>query len=333
MNSGSLRHEFLKTTPLIIESNVLDWVVRERSRILAGIDEIGLVRIGCGTPLSVEGFADFSEKLFPAMRDYIGGTSPRTRVCRHVMSATETPDDWSILIHQEMAYTKSPPDYIAFFSQLPAEVGGESVLCDMRLVSSLIDSSVLEKLNQSGGVRLRRALPSEQKLHLKPGVRKAWTEVFDTHDRDLVMEMIRSRGWDADWIDDDVLLLYQDIVPVTRKHPNTGHTIWSNQIHFWDPGCMIRWAKEDGRLDDAREIEKAMYERPNYVDMPCYADGTPVEAEVALHIYDIVRNCEFEVELKASEILALDNLRIGHGRRAVLGRREMFVALGDRRKS
>lgn len=42
-------------------------------------------------------------------RDYVGGSSPRSTIQGKVMEATRTPPDWSVILHQEMAYVKIRP--------------------------------------------------------------------------------------------------------------------------------------------------------------------------------------------------------------------------------
>jgi hypothetical protein len=83
-----------------------------------------------------------------------------------------TPPDWSVILHQEMAYVQHPPEIIAFVCVEPAERGGESVVGDMRKLEQLIDRATLQQLTDRG-LKLRRTLPGEARVNLKPGVKKA----------------------------------------------------------------------------------------------------------------------------------------------------------------
>lgn len=60
------------------------------------------------------------EKAIVAMgfetRDYVGGSSPRSTIQGKVMEATRTPPDWSVILHQEMAYVKRPPRSLRSFA-------------------------------------------------------------------------------------------------------------------------------------------------------------------------------------------------------------------------
>ena len=103
-------------------------------------------------------------------RDYVGGSSPRSTIHGRVMEATRTPPDWSIILHQEMAYVKDPPEIIAFVCVEPATEGGESVVGDMRKLELLVDRSTLNQLTERG-LKLRRTLPAETRVHLKPGLK------------------------------------------------------------------------------------------------------------------------------------------------------------------
>ena len=50
------------------------------------------------------------ESLGFGTRDYVGGTSPRSVVKGKVMEATRTPENWSIMLHQEQSYMRDIPE-------------------------------------------------------------------------------------------------------------------------------------------------------------------------------------------------------------------------------
>lgn len=275
-------------------------------------------------------FGLVAERLTPALRDYVGGTSPRSVVHGRIMTATNTPPTWSIILHQEMAYTRTPPDLISFFCARPAREGGQSTLGDMRLVLSRLDAGVRERFERGGGVQLRRTLPSPETITLKPGVQKPWTEVFATLDRHRVDAIADLNGWRTEWLDENVLQLWQDVVPMARSHAVSAELIWSNQAHFWSPPSMLRWAETDGRYEDCRAIEYALAHHPEMLDRVCFGTGEPIPDSDAMHVYDILRSLEMDVLLERSDLLIVDNLMFSHGRRAFAGDRDVLVAIADR---
>ncbi len=276
--------------------------------------------------------ADFSavvSEVTPALRDYVGGTSPREQVHDKIMTATYTPPDWSIILHQEMAYTSAMPAYLSFFCENPADKGGFSTHGDMRAALDRIDPAVRDRLDRHG-LRLGRTLLGPETVHLKPGVKKPWTEVFDTTERSDVDRIATERGWQTEWIGRDAVRLYQELVPAIRRHPVTGVSVWCNQAHFFNPACMMRWAEEDSRFVDHAEQARALAEHPELLDRMYLGSGEPVSDEDALHVYQVLRDLERSVRLEATDLLLVDNLLVAHGRTAFEGDRRILVALADR---
>ncbi|MFM0362998.1 TauD/TfdA family dioxygenase [Paraburkholderia sediminicola] len=315
-------------------ATVRDWLAAHRQLYDARLDQYGAVLI--------RGFAalhaarDFDTVLAAAgadLLDYVGGTSPRRAVCGRVMTATEVPSDYSIPIHQEMSYTANPPERIAFFCVTPAIAGGETTLADMREVTRRIDSGVLQRFRQKGGVQLRRNLPLPEHAALRPGVPKPWTEVFNTTERSAAERAAAMRGWRTQWLDDGSLQLWQDVLPATRVHPRTGDDLWFNQLHIFSPIAALRWARNDGRHALAERIEVALRNTPDRVDEVLHGDGTPVSADDVLHVAEVLDACALPHAWQAGDLLMLDNLLAGHGRRQYNGPRSILAALIGARHS
>ncbi|MEV6449462.1 TauD/TfdA family dioxygenase [Amycolatopsis sp. NPDC051716] len=262
----------------------------------------------------------------PRLRDYVGGTSPRERVLGRIMTATSTPPDWSIPLHQEMAYTTDPPARIAFFCRRPADSGGLSTLGDMGKVLGLVPAHIRDKA-EAHGFRLRRTLPSERTAHRKPGVKKVWSEVFGTTDRAEVDRLAAAKNWETRWLDEDTVQLYQEILPATRRHPVSGKEVWFNQAHFFAPACMMAWAEGDAREQDWKELDAARHRDPELLDDILYGNGETITDDDALTLYDLLKSVEVPLALRASELLIVDNTLVAHGRTAFTGQRDILVAL------
>ena len=268
-------------------------------------------------------------ELTPDLRDYVGGTSPREVVEGKIMTATYVPPAWSIPLHQEMTYTENPPDRIAFFCEQPATLGGGySTVGDMRIALAKIDPAIRTKFDRYG-LQLRRILPSEQTLHLKPGVQKPWSEVFGTEDPATVESIVNAKGWKAEWLNQNTLQLCQDIVPAVSSHPVSGDSVWRNQVHVFHPACMMLWAKEDGRLEDHDAIAKAYVSNRDILDNVFYGNGEAVAEDDALEVYSVLRDLAHPIQLEKYDLLLLDNFIFAHGRTSFEGERRVLVALAD----
>ncbi|WP_433607293.1 TauD/TfdA family dioxygenase [Dactylosporangium sp. CA-139114] len=311
-------------------ATVAEWLAERRERIVAALHRDGALLLR-GFPLvaTPEQYATAIVAALPHLRDYVGGTSPRTRLHGRIMTATETPPDWSIPLHQEMAYTSNGPHRIAFLCLEPASGGGGlSLLGDMGAALGALAPDVRAEF-EARGLRLRRVLPSRDDPGWKAGVKKSWQEVFDTGDRDEVGRICADRGWDADWIDDTTLRLTQETMAATRVHPVTGRTVWHNQAHFFAPASMIAWAARDGRAADERALRAAYAGEPHLVDNVVFGDGEPVPAERALAISATLAALERGVALERGDVLIVDNILTAHGRSAFRGERRLLVALAD----
>ncbi|MCM0673469.1 TauD/TfdA family dioxygenase [Micromonospora phytophila] len=308
---------------------VAAWMQRHRAEIADALHRSGALLIrGFPRVTAAEKYESVIAAAFPQLRDYVGGTSPRTRLHGRIMTATETPPAWSIPLHQEMAYTSNGPHRVAFLCLTPATRGGLSLLGDMAAALESIPRDCRDEFERRG-LRLRRSLPSRSSMVSKAGIQKTWQEVFDTDDSRQVDDISRRRGWHATWLDDDWLQLTQERMPAVRRHPVTDRLVWHNQAHFFAPACMIEWAARDGRTQDEKELREALATRPESLDNVLFGDGAPVPPEQAVAIARSLATLEVGVRLEKGDLLLIDNILTAHGRSSFEGPRRILVALAD----
>lgn len=311
---------------------ILDWLGGVAGSIERTLLEAGGVCLrGFERVATAADFSAVMSAISPELMDYVGGTSPRDTIHGKVMTATKLAPSFSIPLHQEMSYTDGFPVEVAFFCAQPPGEGGETTTGDMRLMTQALDQEVRERFAKKGGVRLRRTLPSPDSLHKKPGVQKSWHEVFGTDDRAAVERIATARGWRVDWLGDGSVQLWQEIRPFTIRHPLTDDEVCFNQVHFYSPYCTLRWAQDDGRTAEAAAIERAFNEAPQILDRVFHGDGSEVSREDALYVYDLHQRFAVPHRWLRGDILLLDNVVFGHGRRAFGGERAIQVALVKRR--
>lgn len=313
-------------------AEILDWLAGAAGHLERTLLEAGGVCLrGFDGIATAADFAAVMAVAVPELMDYVGGTSPRDTIHGKVMSATKLAPSFSIPLHQEMSYTDAFPVEIAFFCAQPPDQGGETTTGDMRVLTRALDPAVRERFARRGGVQLRRTLPSPDSLHKKPGVQKSWHEVFGTDERDAAERIATTRGWRVDWLDDGSVQLWQEVRPFTIRHPLTGDEVCFNQVHFYSPHCTLQWARDDGRTAEAAAIERAFAEAPQILDRIFHGDGAEVSAEDALYVYGLHRRFAVPHRWVRGDVLLLDNILFGHGRRAFAGERGIQVALVKRR--
>lgn len=309
---------------------IAEWMLGCRNEIVDQLHADGaLVLRGLRQIRQPQDYEQVISAAFPHLRDYVGGSSPRTKLHGRIMTATETPPNWSIPLHQEMAYTTNGPHRVAFLCLAPASGGGGlSLLGDMAAALKVIPPDVRSEFERRG-LRLRRVLPSRASADGKAGIKKNWQEVFDTEDAGVVDTIARERGWDCHWLDDATLQLTQEMMTATRRHPVTGREVWHNQAHFFAPACMIEWAARDHRMNDERELRAVLDTRPDLADNVLFGDGEPVPGHMALAVSRGLRSLERGFALESGDILIIDNILMAHGRSPFTGERKLLVALAD----
>lgn len=306
---------------------VCAWLGDERPMLERDLRQHGAVLVrGLEALDCAQSFERFMNVLSPRLMDYVGGTSPRKTVHGKIMTATEMAADVSIPLHQEMSYTDNSPERIAFFCLSPAPEGGFTTVGDMRALTRRIDAAVRGRFAEKK-VQLRRTLPSQASLHKKPGVAKAWTEAFNTEDRDEVGRIAARRGWRTAWLSDDSVQLWQEVRPPTKVHPVTGDEVWHNQAHIFAPVPMIAWARKDGRHAEAERIEYALQHHPEMVDRVFHGTGEMVADEDVMHVFQVLDEAAVPVHWQRHDVLLLDNILAAHGRTMFRGPRQILTAL------
>src|SRR3990167_5002276 len=306
-----------------------EYINDELLPVVLNIQGALLIR-GFNAMRTAEDFQHVISSIFPKLMDYVGGTSPREQVYGNIMTATNMPPSWSIPLHQEMSYLKNSPSRIAFFCTQPAISGGYSTLGNMRYVTDIIAPDVMKKF-KTHGLQLCRSLPSLKTINDKPGVQKAWSEVFSTTNRDQVDEISKHKGWCTEWLNNDTLRIWQEILPATKLHPYDQTEVWFNQVHMFSPVCSELWAKRDAREDDYLRLCDARNNNPDMLDKVFYGNGELVSKEDATYISRILEESEIQTKLTNSDLLILDNIFVAHGRSPFSGKREILVALIESR--
>ncbi|MCX5375322.1 TauD/TfdA family dioxygenase [Streptomyces sp. NBC_00091] len=242
---------------------------------------------------------------------YVHGNSPRTKVGDNLYTSTEYPQQFTISMHNELSYAESWPTRLAFFCQQAAETGGATPVVDGEAWLAALDPEVREAF--APGVRYT------QNLHDGMGLGKSWQDTFETQDRAVVEEYLRGTGADWDWRADGGLRVSL-LRPATVRHPVTGAEVWFNQADQWHPASLGDEAA--GALAQLLPPE----ELPQHVT---FADGSPIPDSYVLQVRDRGLETAVDVDWNTGDLLLIDNVLVGHGRRPFTGPRRILVAMTD----
>jgi len=223
----------------------------------------------------------------------------RTVLAGTVRTASDEPPEHTIEPHMDMAHNGAFPARIGFMMLHgpPEGCGGETVLVDMRHVTRDMQAQGIDaEFARRGGVLYRKKLWSSQKVEHS----FTWQRRFFSDAKAGVEAQLPAAGarkWN--WTDDDALI-FENALPATIVHPETGETLWFNGIHtnhrdYFDLAPHIDTA--DGSPFDT-----------------FYADGGEIEPDTLAKIRGSMWGRAVAVALQSGDVVVVDNRLAAHGR-------------------
>jgi alpha-ketoglutarate-dependent taurine dioxygenase len=249
--------------------------------------------------------------LLPNRLAYVHGNSPRSKVGQNLYTSTEYPPEYTISMHNEMSYAYQWPARLMFYCERAPETGGATPVVDGVRWLEALDPEVREAF--AGGVRY------SQNLHGGRGLGKSWQDTFETTERGDVEAFLGETGAQWEWRPDGGLRVTQ-VRPSTTRHPRTGIEVWFNQADQWHAAGL------------GDETAAALYQILPEDELPqsvTFADGTPIPAEYVLQIRDRGLESAVDVDWHTGDLMVIDNILVGHGRRPFTGPRRILVAMSD----
>ncbi|GAB2727632.1 TauD/TfdA family dioxygenase [Kitasatospora kifunensis] len=258
-----------------------------------------------------DGLDPVLDRLLPRRIAYVHGNSPRTKVGSNVYTSTEYPQAYTISMHNEMSYAHTWPTRLTFYCAAAPTSQGATPVVDGALWLESLDDGVREAFQ--GGVRYT------QNLHGGDGLGKSWQDTFETQDRDEVDAFLKGAEASWTWGPDDNLMVSQ-VRPSTICHPKTGAEVWFNQSDQWHPASLgDETAKALAQIMPAEELPQSV----------TFADGSPIPDAYVLHVRDRGLENAVDVDWYEGDLLLIDNVLVGHGRRPFTGPRRVLVAMSD----
>ncbi|WP_460068192.1 TauD/TfdA family dioxygenase [Streptomyces sp. YKOK-I1] len=274
-------------------------LVREKAVVFRGFQVPG------------DGLDPVLDRLLPRRLAYVHGNSPRTKVGSNVYTSTEYPQEYTISMHNEMSYAHAWPTRLAFYCAVAPTTLGATPVVDAALWLESLDDEVREAFR--GGVRYT------QNLHGGRGLGKSWQDTFETQDRDEVDAFLKGAEAEWDWGPGGSLRVSQ-VRHATVRHPGTGAEVWFNQSDQWHPASLgDETAKALAQIMPADELPQSV----------TFADGSPIPDSYVLQVRDRGLEHAVDVDWHEGDLLLIDNVLVGHGRRPFTGPRRILVAMSD----
>lgn len=239
--------------------------------------------------------------------DYLGGNSPRTRVVGDVFTSTEYPASETISLHNEMSYLPQWPRRLFFYSQLPAQAGGQTSLASSVELLSTLPCNII-KTFQEKKLKYVRNFPANVKLG------KTWQATYGTEDRDELEQLVGEQGSACSWAvngDLRVTTLCEAVV----THPETGATAWFNQAEQWHPSAL-------------HPELRTLFEARNMLVHHCeHGDGSALDESMLSTIRQHANNNKLLFDWQQGDLLMIDNILMMHGRESFKGNRKTLAYL------
>ncbi|MBV9787981.1 MAG: TauD/TfdA family dioxygenase [Chloroflexi bacterium] len=289
------------------------WLDSHREQIAAQLLHHGAILFHGFNVRALAEFRRTVTTLTPELVEQYETPTPRTEVNRQIYTSTTYPEEYPILMHNEMSHTHMWPGKIWFYCHVPATTGGETPIADSRRVYSLIDPAIRERFVDKKVMYIRNYNPTGDLL--------SWQQVFGVETREEAEAYFQTAGIDYEWKADGGLRTRQTRDAAIR-HPVSGELVWFNQAHIFHLSNLPG--------DERTLLEKQYAGREE--DLPyytCYGDGSPIAAEELMHIRAAYDQAEVARPWHKGDVMLLDNVLCAHGRKPFSGARNIYVAMAE----
>jgi len=300
-------------TPAAPESVAVDdflsWVKEHKEDIEAKVGKYGAVLLRGFPVQKAEEFDAFLSCFDWTFGSYLGGGGPRIKVVGNVKTSTESPPEFTIPLHHEMAYISRYPSKLAFCCDVPATSGGATPICPSDVLLSEIEKrnkAFLDQVRQKK-VRYVRVLSDKNSCDFR--YQKSWQDIYETDSKEEAEQRARESGTEfIEWLEDGSMKATTVAFDGTIVEKRTGKEIWFNATVLLHP------AAHGKRVEDA----------PWRVT---YGDHSPVAGEDVLSVLEIMKELQVEFLWKKGDILLVDNFLALHGRNSFTPPRMLWASL------
>jgi alpha-ketoglutarate-dependent taurine dioxygenase len=298
-------------TPEGGDRDLLALVRRERDGVRRAMRDHGaLLFRGFDVETSTR-FGEICGALSDEMLDYTERSTPRNQVEGKVYTSTEYPPSATIPLHCEMSYTTTWPRILWMYSNVVAEVGGETPLCDARKVYNLISPATRERFLAKKGIMYVR--------NFRKGFDLPWQEVYGVSTEAELESYCNAHGISFEWRADGVLRT-RAVAQAVNRHPETGDMAWFNQAH------LFHVSNQDPMI---RKMLLAKFKEEGLPRNAYFGDGSPIEDAVFEEIRKAYADAEVEFPWQRCDVTMIDNMLVSHGRRPFKGTRKTLVAMAE----
>lgn len=315
VNIQSFHKQSGQVLPLLItpgkSNDLIAWIMANRQQFEQELVTHGGILFRGFAIDTVDAFNEFMKCFNTDPLPYMFRSSPRKELdqsIKNIYTSTIYPNERTINMHNESSYSRVWGRKIVFCCIVPAAKGGETPIVDCRKVLKDLSPALVSKF-KTRGVKYRR--------NLFPDLGMPWQEVFQTDDLDAAQEICRKNNinW---WFKDKDQLVIEWSKPAVYAHPVTGEETWFNHVYFFNK--FSRYEELGLAHDD--------YLPQEYLTSETYfGDGSEVSYEEYAEIRDAYKKNLVVFPYCKGDIVFLDNMLAGHGRKPYEGDRTIATAI------
>lgn len=296
-------------TPTVEDVDAAGWVLENRSRLQRDLLQSGALLFRGFALKTVQEFESVAQAFCSELFGEYGDL-PREKSGRHVYGSTPYPPDKPILFHNESSHMHRWPQKQFFFCLQAAQEGGQTPLVDGRLMFKGLPPDLRERLRAKQLMYVRNFVP---------GVDVSWQDFFRTADKAAVEALCAKNGMDCQWLERDGLRTRQ-VCPAIIEHPDTGESVFFNQIQLHHVSCLEPAVRESLlSMLGIDSLPRNVY----------YGDGTTIEDDVVDEIGALYERTAVRFPWQEGDLIMLDNMLVAHARDPFVGPRKIVVAMGD----
>lgn len=256
-----------------------------------------------------ESLAGLIQKVIGKLESEYGDLPPSSDLQSYVFQSTPYPPDKAILFHNEAAHWPYSPQYMAFYCQQPASLGGETPLSSSSELYNQLPAALSEKLSRHGLIYRR---------NFATGIDIPWQKFFKTADPRVVEELCQESGISVRWLDRSRLQIETKLSCVRTDDNETNYLF--HQLFLHHPFCLGK---------DTQESNKILYsdgEEPRSVR---FGNDDPIDDETIQSLLQLTLTNSFCFDWRQGDLLIIDNLKFAHARRPYKGDRLIKVSLSS----
>jgi len=296
---------------------VVDWIKKNSKDLDKKVAEHGGAVLFRGFGLSnAEDFLKFLDAFEWEYGSYQGGGGPRNIVLGPIHTSTESPPEFVITFHHELAYLPTYPGKLFFFCETPPAKDGETpILSSNRLYEKIkqVNPEFIRKVEEKK-IRYTRYLSDSANCDRK--YQRGWQEIFGTEDREEAAKRAKETGTErVEWRDDNTMVVYSeplDGVLVDKRFNPEGVRTFFNSIVLLHPATL------KGRTRGAMK---------NLWAAPTYGDFTPIEDKDVLCALEIMQKEKVAFPWQKGDVLLVDNRTALHARNSFTPPRRILAAI------